>query len=536
MNRFFFVSLLTFALLATACSSAPAEQDGAASETTSSLAPDAPDVPGDSAPDGLAFTSTEPYTLRISVPSMDFVAPHEVDETNSVEVLLTDLLTDGLTVRDSVSGIAAPGVASSWSSDEDGLVWTFTLGDSTFGDGSPILAADVVASLNRVADRGVASISGTNLWPIVGWEALDDAPVEGVVAVDETTVQIVLSERFEPLPQVLAGVAFGIWPADPTVGATLPISSAIDFTPTALWDDGIRFAGEERAGEVSTIEVFVDPGNTMLEAGETDLAVSVDPEAPLGDLRGATVERSADAFFAMNSSIAPFDDVMIRQAIIHAIDRAALRDQYFPNAGLMQGFVPQHVLGGVPDACGAACEFDVAQAQLLVDASPSRGVEFTVDYYVDESGDDFEQRLAESLVSSLRAIGLLATARSHSVDDYGARAASGVLGLFRFGSVSTTLTAEADLGAMFHTSGRDNLTGTSNARFDELIAAARNEANPVVRASIYESAETLLFGEAVVLPLVEFRHSMAFGPALLGAGLEPDGSLDLSAMEFAPSS
>ena len=528
MTRLFLAFLVAFALLASACSSSPADS-GDASSTPTSVEPAAP---VETTPEGLAFAEAGPETLRVSVPSLDFVAPHEVDETDPVEVLVTDLLTDGLTVRDSASGIAEPGVASSWSASDDGLVWTFVLGDSSFGDGSPILAADVVASLNRVADRGVSSISGPNLWPVVGWEADDDGPVAGIVALDDMTVQISLTERFEPLPQVLAGVAFGIWPAEPSEVGELPTSSSIDFVPTALWEDGIRFAGEETPGEVATIELFVDPTLSMLEAGETDMAVSVDPADPLGDLRGITVERSADAFFAMNSTVAPFDDALIRQAIIKAVDREALRDQYFPNAGVMQGFVPQHVLGGVADACGDACVFDVAQATLLVDASPSRDIEFTVDYYATE-GDDTEQRLAESVASSLRAVGLLATARSHDPADYGLRAARGELGLFRFGSVSTTLTAEADIGAMFHTAGRDNLTGTSITRFDELITGARNEPNPVVRASIYESAERLLFAEAVVLPLVEFRHSLAIGEKMTSAGLEPDGSLDLSAMEFA---
>jgi len=290
-----------------------------------------------------------------------------------------------------------------------------------------------------------------------------------------------------------------------------------------------------RPGEISAIEILVDPQGTLIAAGETDLAIGVDPDQPLGDLRGSTIQRSADAFFAMNAQLAPFDDVMIRQAIVHAVDREAIRAEFFADTGLMQGFVPQAVPGGSADVCGERCALDVDQARLLVEASPSRDIAFTIDYFVDEGDDDTEQRMAEQIASSLRDVGLVATARSHRSIDYGRRAANGELGLFRFGSVSTTLSAEADLGAMFHTAGRDNLSGTSIEQFDEFIAAARLETNPVVRASIYRDAERLLFTEAVALPLAEFRHHVAFTDALEAAGLEPDGSLDLDSIVFARS-
>ena len=538
MHRVLRITLLVVALVAASCSGGTPEP-----ERTEPFPSDADTAPGDGAddtPDGLAFADdlSGVRVLRVSVPSMDFAAPHLVDETDPVAVLVTDLVTDGLTARDSASGLAVPALADSWTVSDDHLTWTFQLGDHTFGDGAPVTAADVVASLNRVADRGLDSLSGPNLWAIAGWEAAATAGVDvaGISATGVLTVDITLTERFEPLPEVLSvGVTFGVYPAEQS-SSVLPVSSSVDFVPSQLWEDGVRVeATPAWSGTIETIELFVDPEFTMLAAGETDLAVGVDPDAPLGDLRGSTIQRSADAFYAMNAQLAPFDDVMIRQAIVHAVDREAIRAEFFPNAGVMQGFVPQGVPGGSPDACGDSCVLDVEQARLLVEASPNRDVPFTVDYFVAEGDDDSEQRLAEMVASSLREVGLVATARSHTASDYGIRAANGELGLFRFGSVSTTLTAEADLGAMFHTAGRDNLSGTSIERFDAFIAAGRLEPNPVVRASIYADAERVLFGEAVALPLVEFRHHVVFTDVLESAGLEPDGSLDLDAIEFASS-
>ena len=516
-------------------------------------------------PPALAFVD-DPKTLRISLPRLDFVAPHLVDETDPVQVLVTDLLSDGLTVSESTTGIMLPGIASEWSTSSNGLIWTFVLGDSTFGDGTPITADDVVVSLNRVAAQGINSISGPNLWPIQGWTttAADDSGilrVPGVVALNDSTVEITLDEPFAPLAEVLSGVAFGIWPADVDAASAndsdLPISSAVDFVPTELWADGVRLELDQPiGGEASTIELFVDPTNSMLDAGETDMAASIDPGDELAEgIRGVAVPRSAEAYFGMNADIAPFDDPLIRQAVVRAIDRDEVRNEFFPTAGVQHDLVAQPILGVPFDACGDNCGFDIEQATLLVEASPSRDVAFTVDYFADfasddvadaansvdgaannagANADDSEQRLAESIAAQLRAIGLDATARGHDPAEYGARVGNGELGLFRFGSVTTLLAPDAQIGTRFHTAGRDNLTATSIDRVDDLIEEARRESDADARAELYSQAELALLGEAVVLPLVEFRHHLAHGPTLIAAGLEPDGSLDLAVIEFAP--
>lgn len=536
MRRCLRFLIVAVALIAASCSGSASDSENQQSRELNSPTTVAPASSTTEVPDGLAFAE-DSRTLRISVPSMDFLAPHLVDETDAVSVLVTDLLTDGLTERDPENGFAVPSLADSWTVSDDRLTWTFMLGDRTFGNDAQITADDVVASLNRVASLGLSSLSGPNLWPVEGWDAAAtaDVLVSGIVATDAETVEITLTEPFEPLPEILAGVSFGVYPADTDDVGELPMSSSAQFVPTALWEDGFRVASDPVAGEISVIDILVDPEGTLIAAGETDLAIGVDPDQPLGDLRGSTIQRSADAFFAMNAQLAPFDDVMIRQAIVKAVDRDAVRETFFPNAGLMQGFVPHGVPGGSADACGERCAVDVEQARLLVEASPSRNIAFTVDYFAEDGADDTEQRMAEQIASSLRDVGLVATARSHRPSDYGIRAANGELGLFRFGSVSTTLSAEVDLGAMFQTAGRDNLSGTSIDRFDELIAAARLEANPVVRAAIYGDAERLLFAQAVALPLVEFRHHVAFTDAIEAASLEPDGSLDLDSIAFAPS-
>ena len=85
---------------------------------------------------------------------------------------------------------------------------------------------------------------------------------------------------------------------------------------------------------------------------------------------------------------------------------------------------------------------------------------------------------------------------------------------------------------MFGTAGQDNITGISIERFDELLDEARTENDPGDRLLIYREAEQVAFGEAALIPLVTLQHRVFFGDTLSGAALEPDGSLNLSAIEF----
>ena len=65
-------------------------------------------------------------------------------------------LFEGLTRLDDV-GIPVAGAAASWEVSEDGLIYTFTLGDSRWSDGTAVTAADFVYGIRRAADPATRS-------------------------------------------------------------------------------------------------------------------------------------------------------------------------------------------------------------------------------------------------------------------------------------------------------------------------------------------------------------------------------------------
>ena len=458
---------VSVALVAAACSG-----DSSPRTTSASTAPTT------EPPSQLAFADDDGdgrNILRVSVPKVTFVAPHAVDETDPVQILVTDLMTDGLTERDPVTGRARPALAEDWSVSADRLTWTFTLRSTTFSNGDPIRAIDVATSLNRLAAMGPDSLSGPNLAVVEGYAEVASGEVttmSGVEALDDTTLVITLSEPYEPLPELLAGVSFGVFPVDIDTRGTLPLSSSVDFRPTAMWEEGFRMTAGDTDDALGAVEIWIDPLGDLIESGDVDVAVGLDPGDEFdADVDEVAVPRSATAYYAFNVNADPFAEVRVRQAVLQSVDLQVTLDAHFPDAAVMTGLTAESVAGGVDDACGERCKLNARAAARKIRRSDSSDAPFTVDYFVDDE-DPTEQRLAQDLVSALRGAGLNATARGQSVDDYGELVATGALPMFRFGSVSTALVADNALRP-FLSGSRDNVTGLSMPEFDALILDAR---------------------------------------------------------------
>ncbi len=95
-------------------------------------------------------TSSGTGTLRVGME-----IPVQLDPAFAaadVEIAILNAVYDYLVDVDAENNIQ-PRLATSWESSEDGLSYTFTLSpDATFHDGSPVTAADVVWTFDRLRD------------------------------------------------------------------------------------------------------------------------------------------------------------------------------------------------------------------------------------------------------------------------------------------------------------------------------------------------------------------------------------------------
>ena len=74
---------------------------------------------------------------------------------------------------------------------------------------------------------------------------------------------------------------------------------------------------------------------------------------------------------------------------------------------------------------------------------------------------------------------------------------------------------------LFVTGGENNKTGWSNAEYDQAIAAAKLEADPVRRYEYFEQAEQILMRELPILPVYSYATQNIFTPRLGGLAGNP---------------
>jgi ABC-type transport system substrate-binding protein len=241
-----------------------------------------------------------------------------------------------------------PALAESWTQSKDGLTWTFKLRKGVrFHDGTAFDAKAVKYFFDRVlGDEKPFKAS------------LYTPFVQGAQVVDDSTVRVTLKQPFAAFLFRLAHSAGGIvapaahqkWGKD----LTLHPSGTGPFK-FVEWVKGDRVVLERNDGywggrplldRVTVKTVKEDSARVlMLESGDTDLIVNIPPE-DIPRLRKDArfvVESIATAralYIMINVKKKPFDDVRVRQALNHSINREAIVNSLFQgNAEAISGIV-----------------------------------------------------------------------------------------------------------------------------------------------------------------------------------------------------
>ncbi|MFP5333270.1 MAG: ABC transporter substrate-binding protein, partial [Acidimicrobiia bacterium] len=135
--------------------------------------------------------SDDPVTVRIALGApAGVIDPVLINDEGRIQFI--SLIADTLTFS-SATGLR-PALAESWEPNADGTQWTFTLREGlTYHDGTPVTAADVVATFEGIAEGNAASALGTG--------ALSPG---GTVAIDDRTVQFNLDAPVGAFPYIVS--------------------------------------------------------------------------------------------------------------------------------------------------------------------------------------------------------------------------------------------------------------------------------------------------------------------------------------------
>jgi hypothetical protein len=144
----------------------------------------------------------------------------------------------GTLVRVDCAGEAEPGLAAAWRSEDGGRRWFLTLDrGAVFWTGTPVRAADVLASWSRRADSRPVTGSSISVF-----EAVTGLPLDSVTAIGEGILRIGLARSSEA-PSLLADPELSV--VSGAVHLGWPVGAG-SYRPEALPGGGERMMGRSR--------------------------------------------------------------------------------------------------------------------------------------------------------------------------------------------------------------------------------------------------------------------------------------------------
>ena len=413
------------------------------------------------------------------------------------------------------SGAPQPGLAESWEIDDAAGTMTLTLREGLeFSDGTPFDAEAVAAGLEYLKTGEQVS---------EGLTAMTSAE-----AVDATTVQINLDGPGFSLPYNLAGRE-GMIPApstydidDPEAGTadTDPIGAGpfafVEFSPgeRILLERNASYGGPESydidALELTQVGVG-NPAVTALAAGELDvIGYEAESQSVVDDDDSLSSDsRLGEVYAQMQLRLdEPFDDVLIRQALNHAVDREEYIEVVQNGVGEVAWMpYPEASPNFNPEVAGVY-EYDPDRArELLAEAGVPDGFEFDMAI---PGGVTGQERQGELLQAQFAEVGITANIVPLGTDiatEYYLQRGADAFSAARpanpnpVGQVSDQW-AEFAFVAIHNDAERPDIT--------ELVDQAEGAATDEERAELMQQAMVIIVEEALEVPIAFTPRNVAW--------------------------
>ena len=312
--------------------------------------------------------------------------PPHLDPTSAaagaIDQVLYSNVFEGLT-RFMGDGSVVPGLAKSWEISEDGLTYTFHLNSGvTFHDGTTMDADDVKFSLDRARAEDSTNAQKALYADIASVEVIDPATVKLTLSKPNGNMLFNLAwgdavivapdsiDDIKTSPVGTGAFKFANWVQGDRI--TLEKNSAYWGTPAVLNSATFKFISDPTAAFAAVMAEDVD-AFAGFPAPENLPQFDADPrfQVLVGSTEGETI-------LSTNNKQAPFDDVRVREALAHAINRQAIIDGAMFGYGTPIGthFAPHNP--AYKDLTGGSA-YDPERAKaLLAEAGLADGFETTL--------------------------------------------------------------------------------------------------------------------------------------------------------------
>ncbi len=464
-------------------------------------------------------------------PTLRVVAPWEV---TSLQPADTGYIFARMEVAETLVGVDPNGqlvglVAERWSVDDDRLTWRFTVRDKRFHDGTPVTAAAVVQSLERVRTAG---------------DSLAGVPIDRIDAVDNTVV-IRTTRPFSPLPAFLVDYA-AIILAPAAFGADGKVQQMIATGPYRVTrlEGATGFDQEAVAGSTPAIRAAryraVGNGDTrgaLAIAGDADLIYTLAPQVlpritAAGRTRVLTETIARSRIMSFDCGRPQFREVAVRRAISLSIDRAGIARallRHDPSAATQ--LLPP-VLAGWHQPHLPALAFDPAEARRLLDAAGWRpgadGIRVKDGHALSFDVKTIANRpelpaMAAAIQANLADVGIRMTIQAGPSSAIPQSVRDGTLQASFF--ARTYVNVPDPIGTLLPDFATDRpawgAVNWGNQAFRDLANAYTASFDAAERAGLQRRMAEVLHEELPTIPVSWFEHTAAASTRLGGVVLDP---------------
>ena len=437
----------------------------------------------------LALTSGAAAAAQSDLTVALQLEPPHLDPTSAaagaIDSVLYSNVFEGLT-RFASDGSIIPGLAKSWEISQDGTSYTFHLNAGvTFHDGTSMDAEDVKFSLDRARGEdsanaqkalfaGITDVSVVDPLTVkVSLEAANGSFLFNMAWGDAVIVAPETIENIKTNPVGTGAFEFSNW----VQGDRIELTRNADYwgTPAALESATFKFISDPTAGFAAMMAEDVD-AFVNFPAPENLPQFEADPrfQVIVGSTEGETI-------LSTNNKMPPLDNVKVRKAIAHAIDRQAIIDGAMFGVGTPIGthFAPHH-----PDYLdltgNSAYDPDLAK-QLLAEAGFENGFETTLKL----PPPSYARRGGEIIAAQLRAVGI-------QTEISNLEWAQWLEQVFRgkdYGLTIVSHTEPMDIGIYARP---DYYFQYDNPAFQTLMTDLRSESDPATRSAMLQNAQTII--------------------------------------------
>lgn len=444
-----------------------------------------------------------------------------------------------------------PDIAESWEESPDGKTYTFHLRQGVkFHSGREVKAADFKYSWERACDPDTGSgTAATYLGDIVGAQDMlagKAGEISGVKVIDDYTLQVTIdAPKAYFLDKLAYPTAFVVdranvesgedWWREPNGTGPFKLKEWKEGQWLILERSQIYY-GEPAKLEQVVFRFLAGAPMALYETGQIDVTpVSTsyidqvsDETSPLHQELAVTPELSL-YYIGFNTAQPPFDDVNVRRAFCHAVDkehiaRVILRDMINEADGILPPGMPGYngTLEGL--------DYDVEKAKQLIadskygDVSNLPSITLTVEGY----GNSIPSYLGAIIQEWQQNLGVEISVRQLETENFLYNLKQEKDEMFILGWVADYPDPHNFLDILFYTGSENNIFEYSNPGLDALLDQAAIEQNRTVRLAMYQQAEQLVVDDAPCLPLFHGTNYILVKPYVKGYELSPLGIPDLS--------